>query len=207
MRRSLSLLAVVVLLFVPLSAHAVEKGQFEISLGGGAGVPLSDFSDVAEVGFLVGGNFGYYVSPQFALGVEGNYHQFKASDELIAVTELFLFLFTGVPVDVDIDWTVFQMVAYGKYLFMANNVAPYGKLAAGYYSLGAKISALGESESDSESNFGVGAGLGLQFQGGGQVGGFLEALIHNILASDEDAQYIEIKAGINIFVGQGATGP
>lgn len=201
MRSILLVVTLVSLILSPIRALAIEEKQSEFSLGGGASVPVGDFEEVAKTGFNFGANYGYYVSSQFSLGVEAKYHRYAASDELEDLSEALFFILTGLPVDLDITWSVFQGTAYGKFLFVDGDFSPYLRGTVGYYSLRLAVSAFGQSDSESDGNIGFGGGLGIQFYGQGNVGGFVEAMIHSIATEGSATNFIEARAGVNILVG------
>jgi opacity protein-like surface antigen len=192
---------VLVLLALPASVLGIEKGMTELSAGGGLAIPTGDFGDVAKTGYLFGGGIGYYATPRLAVGAELSYNSFGASDELEGATEALFFYLTDVYVDMDINWSILNVVGYGKYLLTDTNFSPYIKAKAGYYNLKLKVEALGQSEDESESYFGLGGGLGLQYYGEGRLGGFAEALYNNIFADDDNLQFFEVRAGVNILFG------
>ena len=78
-------LVIVVGLALPAAAQEepiVVQGAVETSLSGGAGFPLGDFKDNANTGFNIGARAGYYVSDRIAIGGQGAYERYGASDEL-----------------------------------------------------------------------------------------------------------------------------
>lgn len=178
-------------------AQGLQKGQVEISLGGGAGIPVGDFGDAATAGFQLGGDIGYYTSPQMVIGLEGNYFGFGASDELKAFWEFL----TGDP-NPDLSWSEFQITGYGKYLFSPQNFSPYFKAGAGFYDLKLTVTYMGADVSDSQSDFGLMAGAGLQFKGEGNVGGFVEAMVHDVLTEGSSTTFFGIRGGATFFLGQ-----
>jgi hypothetical protein len=181
MRKVLLVIAALAVAMAPVQALSVVEGDTEIGIGIGAGVPIGNFGDVADPGFVIGASTGYYLSPNAALGVEVVFNHFPVTSEL----EAFLSAFIGAPVDA--SYRVLQLIGYGKFPLVDGNFAPYVKVCAGLYSLGAKVEALGVSDTESESKFGFGGGLGGQFKGEGRVGGFVEFMLHSILTEGESA--------------------
>lgn len=195
MTRFRIVLAIVLVLVSPVLALPAEKGQTELTFSVGGGLPIGTFEDFAKPGLALGAGAGYYISPQFVLGGSLDYSNFGGSDDLEETLSFFL----GIPIDA--SWSVLRGSAYGKFLFTPNGVAPYAKAAVGYYNLKLTLSAMGDSESESDSNLGLGGGFGLQFHGEGVAGGYIEAMAHDILQDGDDAQFIEIRAGLNLLFG------
>ena len=168
----------------------IAKGQVFLSLGGGASLPMSDFGDEAEAGYHYGASFGFWLSPQIAIGGEVNYHKYEFPTAL------------QTP-GVDANWSIVQVTAFGKYLLTYASTAPYVKYALGLY----KHKESGAfTSSFSESKLGIGVGLGVQFSGIGKVGGFAEAMYHNIFIDDifadgGDLNFINLSGGILIKLG------
>lgn len=162
-----------------VSAEGAVKGQTSFSLGGGASLPMGDFKDSsgAETGYLAGAGFSYWLSPQTSIGLELNYHSFG--------TDL-----------ADTSRSVIQVSAFGKYLLVYKSTAPYVKYDVGIYSVK-------RTRESSNSDFGVAGGLGVQFSGSGKIGGFAEAMYHNIFTDSSSTQFIDLKAGVVIQLGGG----
>lgn len=195
--RQLLIALLVVLLASPLAmAQGVDKGQIEVSVGGGLSLPMGDFGDAYKTGFLGGLSVGYYVTPVLVIGAEGNYYMYKAKDELIDAAKLLD------PTVTDMKFSTIQATAYGKYLFKPENMSPYVKGIVGMYSDKAKVEA-GSGDADvSESDIGFGAGAGVQLKGQGNVGGFGEVLFHDILTEGSSTTFIEFKVGATFFLGK-----
>ena len=73
-----------VLVIMALSASAARAQGAEFSLGGGLGVPLSDFDDVAKLGWhgLAAVSFVPTGSP-VGIQIDGQYHQFKLDEDVV----------------------------------------------------------------------------------------------------------------------------
>ena len=56
------------------------KGDMMLGFSGGVSAPMSDFKDIAKLGFLGGANFDYMVNDMIAVGVDGSYIQNKTKD-------------------------------------------------------------------------------------------------------------------------------
>lgn len=186
-----------------VSAGEIVKGQTSLSLGLGGSLPMSDWGDLAETGLLAGFGVEYWISPQAAIGVEGNFHRLGFSTELKA--EIEVLAGAPIPAGVTLNWNVVQASVYGKYLFSYASTAPYVKYSLGAYKLSAKISEGGTSVtvSDDSSDLGASGGLGVQFSGGGKIGGYVEGTYHNVFVDGGGFTFIDISGGINIQLGGG----
>ena len=187
------------------NALAVKEGQTELTLGIGSGIPVGDFGDVADPGFLLAVGAGYNTSSRFTIGGELNFSVYNASSEAIQFVEDFLSIFfPGQDVTADIQWGILQVVAYGKYLLSDGGFAPYLKGRAGYYGLTLAVEALGQEASETDGYLGVGGGLGAQYQPDDhRLGVFGEGLIHHMFGDDGGLQFFELKFGVNIMLGSG----
>lgn len=190
-----TLLVIALVIIAPVQAGSVVKGDTEIGLGAGGSVPIGDFGDAADPGFAIGANIAYYLNSNAALGFEAMFNSLPVTSELEAeVSGL-------VGTNVDASFRVGQFIGFGKFPLVDGNFAPYLKVCAGLYSLGARVEALGVSATETESKLGFGGGIGAQFKGEGKVGGFGEFMLHSIQADGESANYFQIRGGVNIYVG------
>ena len=201
MRALVIVATLVVVVTLSMPAAAAEKGQAELALGGGLGLPLGTFGDFADSGFLMGGRIGFYTNPQSVIGFEFAYNKFGLSSDIQSATSSFLGSLLGSSVDVDADWAIVQAVAYAKYLFSDQPTTGYFKSAFGYYGLKLSLSALGASASETDGNIGFGGGFGVQIMGEGAVGGFAEAMGHGVLTEGDPIWFLGFGAGISILLG------
>ncbi|MBI1795522.1 MAG: outer membrane beta-barrel protein [Candidatus Eisenbacteria bacterium] len=208
----LSVLASLALL-APM-AHAA-KGDVKITLGGGAGIPMGDFSKkVADggaggsLGFTSGLAVDYMVTSAVAIGVDGNYTSNNLnSDERDLVR-------TGPPADptFDVKYTQIGGGAHVKYWFpmTGSKLAPYVVGGAGVTSIKGKITSndptlAGET---SKSKFGGHGGLGVSYQASEMVGVGVEATYHFISTDKADfgtssIQWVGVSAAVTIGMAKG----
>jgi hypothetical protein len=171
-----------------LSAPAVRAQGAEFSLGGGATVPLGDFSDIAKLGFH--GQVGVSFTPSsFPLGIQidGMYQRLKFDDVIPG----------------DRSSQIIQGTANLVYKFKTSEEStfrPYIIGGAGVYNFkavgGDDVSPPGEGDTSTE--FGINAGAGFDFKAGG-AGLFVEGRFHNVFGDGaSDAQFIPITVGIRL---------
>lgn len=176
------------------SAGQVAKGQTFLSLGAGASLPISDFGDLANTGFLGSAGLEYWLSAKTSIGGEFNYNSYDASDIVQSLA----------PAGVDLSWSVPVIAVYAKYLLGYQSTAPYVKYSVGTYKLTAKASGSGASASASgDSDIGIAGGLGILFSGGGKLNGFAEVVYHNVFVDGGGFNFVNLSGGILIQLGGG----
>lgn len=186
--RCLSKGAAVLALGLLLGAPAAHAQGAEFSLGAGATVPLSDYSDVAKTGFhgLVGISFAPSSFP-FGIQVDGMYQRLKFDDVIPG----------------DRSSQIIQGTANLIYKFKTSEESsfrPYIIGGLGVYNFkavgGDDVSPPGEG--DTSTDFGINAGAGFDIKAGG-AGLFIEGRFHNVFGDGvSDAQFIPITAGIRL---------
>jgi len=195
MKRFLTVFLFLSLGTVPAFA-GVQKGQFEFSPTIGGSLPVGDFDDGGNVGFVVGGRFGYNFTEKVSVGVAVNYNSFGIDDDFTA-------LFPGIDFDLTALEYFFDVRAL---LGNQPNSSPYVKGMLGSAELELKGSAGGVSAAVSETEFAFGGGVGYLFKGEGNIGGFVEADIINISTSGSSSSYISLRGGVSFFFGA-SSGP
>src|SRR5262245_54326025 len=196
MRRMLLVTGCVLLLAVGARAQDSLLGQVEGALGGGASIPLGDFDDLANVGFLITPRVGTYVRPNVAVGIEYGYFNHGASDDLI------FFIEQTLGINVDASFSIHQFTGYGKILLTPNRFTPYLRGQLGLYRVTASVDVTAiASGSTSENSFGLGGGGGVQFRGQGPLGGFVDAIFHVAFTEDNSTDFLGIQAGIQYLFG------
>jgi hypothetical protein len=181
------------------NAQTSLLGRGEVSIGGGASIPLGDFDDGAKTGFLITPRIGYYVKPTVAVGVEYGYFNHGADDDLIALLEALA------GTNVDATFSIHQATGYAKVLLTPKPVTPYLRAQLGLYHLVASVDVAGlGSDSVSQNKFGLGGGFGVQFRGQGSVGGFVDAIFHVIFTEDSTTDVLGIQGGLMFFFGTGS---
>jgi hypothetical protein len=186
--RRISRTVAAVLTTMVLSASAARAQGAEISLGGGLGVPLSNFDDVAKLGWhgLAAVSFVPTGSP-VGIQIDGQYHQFKLDEDVFARNDLK-------------DRFIFG-TANAVFKFKTSEtspVRPYIIGGAGVYNFkttGADDVETVVGTSGSTTKFGINGGAGFDFKAG-SAGLFVEGRFHNIFTSGSDINFIPITVGI-----------
>ena len=174
-----------------MSASALHAQGAEFSLGGGVGLPLSDFNDIAKLGWhgLAGVSFvptGWPVGIQ----VDGQYHQFKLDENVVGSGSLKDRIILGTA-----------NIVYKFKTSETSPVRPYLIGGGGVYNLkttGSSDVSTVISTNNSQTKFGVNAGAGFDFKAG-SVGVFIEGRFHNVFLSNAaDLKFIPITIGVRL---------
>jgi opacity protein-like surface antigen len=183
LRKGAAALALAFLLGAP-AAHA--QGA-EFSLGGGATIPLGDFSDAAKTGFhgLVGVSFAPRSFP-LGIQIDGMYQRLKQDDAFVG----------------DRSFQLLQGTANLVYKFKSSEDSqfrPYLIGGVGLYNtkLVGGDDVAGPGEGNTETDFGLNGGAGFDIKAGG-IGLFLEGRFHNVFGGGTDANFIPITLGIRL---------
>lgn len=164
-----------------------EITKIELSPTVGIAIPGSGLKDIADVGFAIGLQFSYFVTPRVAIGAAGIYNSFKED--------------IPVPTVFDVDITSYELTGHIKlFLSKSQNSAPYFKGFAGVFPLKLSTSSGSISIGQTRRDFGFGGALGFQRIGKGSVGSFVEFAIFDILSEGSSIQYANIRVGISFFV-------
>jgi hypothetical protein len=185
LRKGVAALAVGML----LSAPALPAQGVEFALGGGIGLPLSDFDDEAKLGWhgLAELSFvpeGWPVGIQF----DGSYQQFSLEDgQFPGFTDLKTRIIMGT------GNIVFKFKTSEESTFR-----PYLLGGLGLYNT--KITGAddpGDVLGGGETDFGINAGAGFDFKAGG-AGLFIEGRFHNVFTEGpgSDLRFLPITLGI-----------
>jgi hypothetical protein len=171
-----------------LGAPALRAQGAEFALGGGVGVPLSDFDEDAKLGWhgLAAISFvpeGWPVGIQF----DGSYQQYSLEDDAIAG-------FSGLKdrIIMGTGNVVFKFKSSEESTFR-----PYLIGGVGVYNTKTTGEDLGEDLDGGATDFGLNAGAGFDFKAGG-AGLFIEGRFHRVFAGDDTIkrQFIPISLGI-----------
>lgn len=152
-------------------------------LGGGASVPLGDFSDMATTGWqgMAGVSFAPPAMP-VGFRVDGMFQQF------------------GTEGDQDVNVRVLSGTANVLFAFptaATTVLRPYLIGGVGVYNsklTGEDVPALLD---ESETDFGLNAGAGFRFRAGA-VGLFVEGRFHSVFTEGSNTNFIPITAGITL---------
>jgi len=171
-----------------LSASAARAQGAEFSLGGGLGIPLSNFDDIAKLGWhgLAAVSFVPTGSP-VGIQIDGQYHQFKLDNDVVgpgSLKDRFIF---GTA-DAVFKFKTAETSPVRPYLIGGAGV--YNFKTTGSSDVGTVI-----STDNSTTKFGVNGGAGFDFKAG-SAGLFVEGRFHNIFTSGKDVKFIPITVGI-----------
>jgi hypothetical protein len=172
-----------------LGAGTARAQGVEFALGGGVGVPLGDFDDVAKLGWHGLAELSF-VPEGWPVGIEfdGSYQQFSLDDDAVPG-------FSGLK-----DRIIFGT---GNIVFKfksseESRVRPYLLGGVGIYNTkttGADDP--GDVLGGGTTDFGLNAGAGFDFKAGG-AGLFIEGRFHNVFTDGpgSDLRFIPITVGI-----------
>jgi hypothetical protein len=187
-----SLLPLLCLGLAPAAASAQEgiiPGTFEFSPQGGVSFPSGNLADLTDTGYNLGGQLGFYATPQAAVGFGILYNSFDL-DPAIADTA------TGGTV------AIWEFTVFGKFLLTNTQVRPYLRVSAGgFYNDGVvDLGGAGNERVElTSTKFGAGAGAGAQYRIPGSVGFFAEGMGMVDFTEGESTVYYVLHAGLNIY--------
>jgi opacity protein-like surface antigen len=191
-RKSLFLVTAVLLL-VPAAAFA--NGGWMIDARGGLGIPMGNYKDDFKSGLLLGVEASKMMSPQFAIGVDGNYVKNNVTDANRAILEAAA---GGVPVDANFKFTHYG--AHAKYMMSTkegNKMTPYLVGGAGLYHGKASITSSGVTVGASENKFGMRGGIGMNWMMSEKMGLGFQADYNDVLTSGSSTQFVGLSAGLH----------
>lgn len=196
MFRKIMLLVAAVAAMAAVPAFAAEQGDVQITLNAGVAMPMGDFGDAANLGFMGGVGFDWFATPNIAIGASGGYTMLSGSDEFNA------FLTSLATDPVEAKFSAIMGGAHGKFYFSTGEgapVSPYLLAGAGVYNFKTTLESNDPAFNGdaSDTNFGARGGLGATFGGNGQVGFGVEALFHHIATEGDATQMITIAAILN----------
>ncbi len=190
-------LAAAVLLLVPAAAFA-NGGGWMIDTRGGVGVPTGNYHDDFKSGLLLGVEASYLVSPQFAIGVDGDYVKNSVTDTNRAALESLY----GVGTDADNKFTHYG--AHAQYMMSTKENAkasPYLVGGAGLYHIKESVTNSGTSVSfPSENKFGIRGGVGLNIMMSPKVGLGFQADYNDVFTSGSSTQFIGLSGGLHFLI-------
>jgi len=192
--RSLPLLGLaLVLIAVPRESTAQEAiipGTFEFAPQGGVSIPTGNLGDIAETGYNIGGQLGFYAKPRIAVGFGVLYNDFGVKAGVADTA-------TGGSVE------IWEFTVFGKFLVLPPSpVEPYVRLAAGgFYNQGVlDLGGTGNPRvQGSSTKFGLGGGLGAQHRIPGKLGFFAEGMGMVDFTENESTVYWVVRAGLNVY--------
>ncbi len=182
--------AVVVAVGMLLSAPVARAQGVEFSLGGGIGVPLGTFDDLAKLGWhgLAGLSFvpnGWPIGIQ----VDGMYQQYKFDEDVTGVSGLKRRFIQGTA-NLVYKFKTSEESKFRPYLIGGGGL--YNFKTTGSDNPGTVL-----GNNGSTTKFGLNGGAGFDFKAGG-AGLFIEGRFHNIFVSGGNIKFIPITAGIRL---------
>ena len=135
------------------------------------------------------------MSPQFAIGVDGNYVKNDVSDD----NQTFLDATFGSGTEADAK--LMHYGAHAKYMLSTNSESkftPYLVGGAGIYHIKNELTPPGGATSDaSESKFGVRGGVGANVMMGQRWGLGFQADYNDVMTSGSSSQFVGLSAGLH----------
>jgi len=191
-RKSL-LLVTALLLLVPAAAFA-SGGGWMIDARGGVGLPMGNYKDDFKSGLLIGVEASRMMSPQLAIGVDGNYIKNSVTDANRAALEA---AFGGTPVDANNKFTHYG--AHAKYMMSTkeSKMTPYLVGGGGLYHAKVSVTNSGVTASTSENKFGVRGGLGLNWMLSPKMGLGFQADYNDVFTSGSSTQFLGLSGGLH----------
>jgi opacity protein-like surface antigen len=190
-RKSL-LLVSAVLLLVPAAAFA--NGGWMIDARGGLGIPMGDYKNDFKSGLLLGVEASKMMSPQFALGVDGNYIKNSVTDENRAALEGAF----GVGTEASAKFTHYG--AHAKYMLSTkeSKMTPYLVGGGGLYHLKVGVTPPGgPTVDDSTNKFGLRGGIGLNWMMSQKMGLGFQADYNDVFTSGSSTQFVGVSGGLH----------
>lgn len=199
-RKTTLLAGALALMLVAPQAHAAQGG-WVIDFNAGTAIPMGDFKDFANLGFMGGVGAGYGVTDAVQVGVDGSFIMNKGSDDYNA-------LLTQLPTaPVEAKFSMISGGAHLKYMFSTaegSSMTPYVVVGAGLYNGKEKQESsdpLFNGES-SDTKFGVRGGLGFGYKAGESVRVGLEGTFHHIATEGSSTQFVGLQAGVSVSMSQ-----
>jgi len=186
-------LVTVMLLLVPAAAFANANGWM-IDARGGLGIPMGNYKDDFKSGLLIGIEASKMMSPQLAIGVDGNYIKNNVTDANKAALEAAF----GPGTDANTTFTHYG--AHAKYMLSTKDDAkmmPYLVGGGGLYHIKGTITNAGASFDTSENKFGLRGGAGLNIMMSPRMGLGFQADFNDIFTSGNSTQFVGISGGLH----------
>ncbi len=169
----------------PLHAQGVE-----FSLGGGIGFPLSNFDDIAKLGWngLAGVSFvptGWPVGIQ----VDGQFQQYKLDEDVVGASGLKDRFLIGTG-NLVYKFKTSEESSIRPYIIAGGGV--YNVKTTGSDNVGTVV-----GTDNSTTKFGLNAGAGFDFKAG-SAGLFVEGRFHDVFTDGPNVKFIPITVGVRL---------
>lgn len=173
-----------------MGASSLQAQGAEFTLGGGLGIPLSNFDDVAKMGWhgLAGVSFvptGWPVGIQ----IDGQYQQYKLDEDVVGPGSLKDRLILGTA-NIVYKFKTSEDSRFRPYLIGGGGV--YNLKTTGSSDVGSVL-----DTGNSETKFGLNGGAGFDFKAG-SAGLFVEGRFHNVFFPGSDLNFIPITVGVRL---------
>ena len=173
--------------FVATSAQAQKSMPVTFGVGGGVNLPLSNFKDVAKLGFQGTGMVGFApANLPVGFRVDGTYQQNKYDNDFATAAG-------------DGKWQTIYGTANLVYTFKtaeSSKIHPYLIGGGGGYNMKNKPDTpTATNPEESTTKFGVNAGAGFDMAAGGATI-FLEGRFHNVFVSGNNQSFVPITLGV-----------
>ena len=173
-----------------LTAGTAAAAAYSVSLAGGAGLPTSDYGDLYQTGWNLGGSGDYQFNELLGIGVDLGYDSSNAKSDYEAALAAVAITFFGAPPGMTIDDKI-TALHYGVHATgrppMVGPVHPYAQFGVAGYSLKEKIDASDPTYSGdiSKTLFGVNGGVGVDFTAAPTMSLGVAGLYHWINAKND----------------------
>jgi opacity protein-like surface antigen len=177
-------------LLLGLGVAPLHAQGAEFSLGGGIGFPLSNFNDIAKLGWngLAGVSFVPTGSP-VGIQIDGQYQQYKLDEDVVGRGSLKDRLLIGTA-NLVYKFKTAEGSTFRPYLIGGGGV--YNLKTTGSSDVGTVI-----DTDNSQTKFGINGGAGFDFKTG-SAGLFVEGRFHDVFTKGSNVQFIPITVGVRL---------
>jgi opacity protein-like surface antigen len=173
-----------------LGAAPLHAQGAEFSLGGGIGFPLSNFDDIANIGW--NGLAGFSVVPTgwpVGIQVDGQFQQYKLDENAVGFSGLKDRFLIGTG-NLVYKFKTSEESSIRPYIIGGGGV--YNVKTTGSDNVGTVV-----GTSNSTTKFGINAGAGFDFKAG-SAGLFIEGRFHDVFTDGPNLKFIPITVGVRL---------
>ena len=194
---------VTILTFVVFFATSITYAKMSYSVGAGFSKPLGEGSEYWKVGFTIGGNGFYHLTPNILIGARVAYSRWSPDAEELTKD------YTGYGIDFDIsgEATVVEIVPTVSILASSSKdqgLNFFGQVGMGYYLLNLDATVRGtymgftveDSVKAEENKFGLSIGGGVLIGKAGSMRIEILPQYHIIFTEEESTKYFSICVGV-----------
>lgn len=153
--------------------------RVEVLAAGGAALPLNQFNDNADPGFLYSFEAGWRVAENSSIGISFMRTVTPASDDFRNDNM--------VAPGADAEFAVWYWSAYFKQIAFESTVRPYIRIHAGAIDVDPNVD--GQEVASVEVKFGMAGGFGLQWKDRWPIGAYAEGMYHQAIVQETDSRY------------------